>query len=59
MSWIASWVADKAAGALATGLQAGGTLAGNAVGSVGTLIENTGRGVGNSTNGPSRFSFVY
>lgn len=45
------WVVDKASGYAATAIQAGGTLAGNAVGGAGTLIENSGRGVGQSANG--------
>ena len=50
MAFIANWAVDKvkttASGYLATGLKAGGTMAGNAVGGVGTLIENGGRSVG-------------
>lgn len=46
MSFILNWAQDKAAGLLATGLQAGGTMAGNAVGGVGALIENSGRAMG-------------
>ncbi|KAK3074060.1 hypothetical protein LTR53_003839 [Teratosphaeriaceae sp. CCFEE 6253] len=53
MAFIANWAVDKvkttASGYLATGLKAGGTMAGNAVGGVGTLIENGGRSVGEGT----------
>lgn len=45
-SFITGWVEDKVSGYLKTGIQAGGTLAGNAVGGVGTLIEGAGRTVG-------------
>ncbi|KJX92728.1 hypothetical protein TI39_contig5829g00021 [Zymoseptoria brevis] len=51
MAFITNWVTDKLAGYAATGLQAGGTLAGNAVGGVGSLVENSGRSVGQSANG--------
>ncbi|PIA95913.1 hypothetical protein CB0940_10458 [Cercospora beticola] len=51
MEWAKNWVTDKLAGYAATGIQAGGNLAGNAVGGVGTLIENSGRSVGQSANG--------
>ena len=46
LSWATGWVEDKVSGYAKTGIQAGGTLAGNAVGGVGNLIENSGRGVG-------------
>ncbi|KAK1078921.1 hypothetical protein LTR33_006827 [Friedmanniomyces endolithicus] len=50
MAFIANWAIDKvqttAAGYLKTGLQAGGNMAGNAVGGVGTLIESSGRSLG-------------
>lgn len=51
MDYVTNWVTDKVAGYAKTGIQAGGTLAGNAVGGVGTLLENSGRAVGSSTNG--------
>ena len=43
LSSITSWVEDKATGYLRTGIQAGGSLAGNAVGGVGGLVENAGK----------------
>ena len=43
------WVEDKATGYLRTGIQAGGTLAGNAVGGVGGLVESAGRSAGDGT----------
>lgn len=46
MSFIVTYVKDTAAGYLKTGLEAGGNMAGNAVGGVGTMIENSGRGFG-------------
>lgn len=55
MEWAKNWVTDKLAGYAATGIQAGGNLAGNAVGGVGTLIENSGRSVGQSANGPPSY----
>ncbi|KAK0263987.1 hypothetical protein LTS09_002338 [Friedmanniomyces endolithicus] len=55
MAFIANWAIDKvqttAAGYLKTGLQAGGNMAGNAVGGVGTLIESSGRSLGEGTVG--------
>ncbi len=45
---ITSWIEDKATGYLKTGIQAGGSLAGNAVGSVGGLVESAGRSAGDS-----------
>lgn len=46
MAFIATWAQNKAAEYLKTGIQAGGTLAGNAVGGVGSLIEDSGRAFG-------------
>ncbi|TKA69731.1 hypothetical protein B0A55_05275 [Friedmanniomyces simplex] len=55
MAFIANWAIDKvqttAAGYLKTGIQAGGNLAGNTVGGVGSLIENGGRTFGEGTVG--------
>ncbi|KAF2487452.1 hypothetical protein BDY17DRAFT_11827 [Neohortaea acidophila] len=51
LSSIAGWVEDKATNYLRTGIQAGGTLAGNAVGGVGSLVENAGRTAGNTVSG--------
>jgi hypothetical protein len=51
MEWAKNWVTDKIAGYATTGIQAGGTLAGNAVGGVGSLVENSGHSVGQSTSG--------
>ncbi|KAI5363689.1 hypothetical protein Slin14017_G056530 [Septoria linicola] len=51
MEWAKNWVTDRLAGYAATGIQAGGNLAGNAVGGVGSLIENSGRSIGQSANG--------
>ena len=48
MSFIVNWIEDKATGYLKTGIQAGGTLAGNAVGGVGGLVESAGKTAGNS-----------
>lgn len=53
MEYVSNWVTDKVAGYAKTGIQAGGSLAGNAVGGVGTLVENSGRSVGQSANGVS------
>jgi hypothetical protein len=52
MEWAKTFLLQKSAAALTAGIQATGALAGNAIGSAGTAIENTGRGVGNSTSGP-------
>ena len=46
MSFVVDWAKDKAAGYLKTGIQAGGNLAGNAVGGVGSIIESGGRQFG-------------
>ena len=48
MSFITGWIQEKAEGYLKTGIQAGGTLAGNAVGGVGSMIENAGKSAGGS-----------
>lgn len=53
MEWAKNWVTDKIATYATAGIQAGGNLAGNTVGGVGTLIENSGRSVGQSTSGLS------
>ena len=42
-SAIGGWVEEKATGYLKTGIQAGGSLAGNAVGGVGGLVESAGK----------------
>lgn len=47
MAFITNYIEDKAMGYLATGLTAVGGMAGNAVGGVGSLIESSGRAVGN------------
>lgn len=47
MSFIVNWVSDKVEGYAKTGIQAGGTLAGNAVGSVGGLVEGAGKTAAN------------
>ncbi|EME42741.1 hypothetical protein DOTSEDRAFT_73516 [Dothistroma septosporum NZE10] len=49
--WAKDWVVDKVYNAASTTIQAGGSMAGNAVGGVGSLIENSGRGVGSSAQG--------
>jgi hypothetical protein len=46
MSFVVDWAKEKAAGYLKTGIQAGGTLAGNAVGGIGSTIESGGRAFG-------------
>lgn len=51
LSGIASWAEDKATNLLRTGIQAGGSLAGNAVGGVGGLVESAGQSAGNSMCG--------
>ena len=50
MSFITNWIEDKASGYLKTGIQAGGTLAGNAVGGVGGLVESAGKTAGQGMN---------
>ena len=52
-SFITNYIQDKASGLLATGLTAAGTLAGNAVGGVGSLVETGGRTVGEGTYAPT------
>jgi hypothetical protein len=46
MSFVVDWVKDTVSGYAKTGIQAGGTLAGNAVGGVGSLVEGAGRSAG-------------
>lgn len=46
VAFIATWVQNKASEYLKTGIQAGGALAGNAVGGVGGLIESSDRSLG-------------
>lgn len=46
VDYAKDWALDKASGYLKTGIQTGGTLAGNAVGGVGSTIENGGRSFG-------------
>ena len=46
MSFITNWIEDKATGYLRTGIQAGGSLAGNAVSGVGGLVESAGQAAG-------------
>lgn len=46
MSFITGWVEDKLSNYAKMGLQAGGSMAGNAVGGVGTMVENAGRSAG-------------
>lgn len=46
MSFITGWISDKVSEYAKTGLQAGGSMAGNAVGGVGTMVENAGRSAG-------------
>jgi hypothetical protein len=53
LSSIAGWVEDKATGYLRTGIQAGGTLAGNAVGGVGSLVEKAGQTAASGWSLPS------
>ena len=51
---ITNWVEDKATGYLRTGIQAGGTLAGNAVGGVGSLIESAGKSAASGSLAPTQ-----
>jgi len=53
MSFVVDWAKETAAGYLKTGIQAGGNLAGNAVGGVGSVIENGGRQFGEGSKLPS------
>ncbi|KAK6431297.1 hypothetical protein LTR95_012540 [Oleoguttula sp. CCFEE 5521] len=46
VSYVTDYIQNTAAGYLKTGITAAGTMAGNTVGSVGGLVENTGRSVG-------------
>lgn len=46
MSFITSWVTDKVSEYAKVGLQAGGSMAGNAVGGVGSMVENAGKTAG-------------
>jgi hypothetical protein len=49
MSFIWNWAEEKISGYAKTGIQAGGTLAGNAVGGVGTLVEGAGKSAASGT----------
>lgn len=51
VSYVKNYLMDTASGYLATGITAAGTMAGNAVGGVGGLIENGGRSIGEGTSG--------
>lgn len=51
VSYVKNYIQDTAMGYLATGITAAGTMAGNAVGGVGGLIENGGRSIGQGTTG--------
>ncbi|KAK5168828.1 uncharacterized protein LTR77_006137 [Saxophila tyrrhenica] len=51
MSFIVNWVSDKVEGYAKTGIQAGGTMAGNAVGGVGSLVEGAGRSTAGGVTG--------
>lgn len=53
VSYVKNYIQDQAMGYLHTGITAAGTMAGNAVGGVGGLIENGGRSVGQGTAGLS------
>lgn len=46
--FITNYIQNTAASLLTTGITAAGTVAGNAVGGVGTLVESAGRAAGNS-----------
>lgn len=46
-SFITNYIESTATNLLSAGITAGATLAGNAVGGVGTLIENAGKAAGN------------
>lgn len=50
MDYITSYIEGKAVSYLSGGVTTVGGMAGNAVGGVGSLIETTGRAVGNSEN---------
>lgn len=52
VSYVKNYIQDQAMGYLHTGITAAGTMAGNAVGGVGGLIENGGRSIGEGTTGP-------
>lgn len=58
VDYAKNWALDTAGGYLKTGLQAGGTLAGNTVGGIGSTIENSGRafGEGSKSRAQSLFS---
>lgn len=53
MAFIANYVQNTAATYLAAGVTAAGSMAGNAVGGVGSLIENGGRSFGEGSKQPS------
>ncbi|KAK3697712.1 hypothetical protein LTR37_017294 [Vermiconidia calcicola] len=51
MAFIMNWAEDKIATYAKTGIQAGGTLAGNAVGGVGGLVESAGQSAAKGVQG--------
>jgi len=46
MAFITNYIQNTAMGLLSTGITAAGGVAGNAVGGIGTVIENGGRSAG-------------
>lgn len=58
VDYAKDWALDTASGYLKTGIQAGGTLAGNAVGGVGSTLENGGRAFGEGSK-PHCFFFFF
>ena len=51
VSFVTDYIQNTAASYLKTGITAAGTMAGNAVGGVGGLIENGGNAVASGTKG--------
>lgn len=59
VSFVTDYIQNTAAGYLKTGVTAAGTMAGNAVGGVGSLVENTGRSIGGGATSLSHKAIPY
>lgn len=59
MDYISGYIEEKAAGYLTTGINAVGSLAGNAVGGIGDLIESNGQAVGSGECRSKRRQSLY
>lgn len=56
-SFITNYIQNTAMGMLSSGITAAGNVAGNAVGGVGTMIQNSGQAVGTGTSSSDLLPF--